>query len=356
MNNQQQQVLWVYVGTYTRKESEGIYGYRFDPATGTLMFAGVGRGIENPSFLALHPNRRYLYAVNEVGTDGGGVSAFALDNDGALTFINHRLSQGRSPCHLSVDDAGAFIYAANYGTGTALVYAIRAGGGLEPVSDIVQHEGSGPNEHRQRGPHAHSINLSPDNRFAFVPDLGIDRVMIYDIATEPGKLIPHGYAQVTGGSGPRHFTFHPNRDLAYLINEMGNTITAFTYDVEAGVLAEFQTVPTLPDDFEGENTTADIHVAPSGKFLYGSNRGHDSIVIYAIDAAGRLTYVGHTSTQGKTPRNFAIDPTGSFLLAANQDSDNIVVFRLNQETGDLIPTGHEVKVSMPVCVKFLEKA
>jgi 6-phosphogluconolactonase len=229
-------------------------------------------------------------------------------------------------------------------------------GSLNPASDTVQHEGSGPNERRQQGPHAHSINLDPDNRFAFVADLGIDRVMIYRVDEAPGKLVPNSppYAAVAGGSGPRHFDFHPSGNFAYLINEMGNTITAFAYDPDQGTLERLQAAPTLPDDFEGRNTTADLHVHPSGAFLYGSNRGHDSIVVYAIDReSGTLSYVDRTATQGKTPRNFAIDPTGTYLLAANQDSDTIVTFRIDPETGKLTPAGQETAVSMPVCVKFL---
>ncbi len=346
--------VFVYVGTYTRQASEGIYVFHFDPATGRLDSLGVMKGVENPSFVAIHPNQQYLYAVNELGGGGGAISAFAIAPEtGMLTPLNQQPSHGDAACHVNVD-AGAYVYVANYSSGTAAMYPIQADGSLGAASDVVQHEGAGPNARRQQGPHAHSINLSPDYHFAFVADLGIDKLMIYDLIAEPGKLTPHGYAQVSGGSGPRHFTFHPNGQYAYLINEMGNTIIAFAYDADAGVLRELQTVPTLPADFEGKSTTADIHVAPSGKFVYGSNRGHDSIVIYAVDAAtGALSYVGHAATLGRTPRNFALDPSGEFLLAANQDSDNIVVFRINTETGHLTPTGYEVEVSMPVCVKFL---
>ncbi len=346
---------FVYVGTYTQKGSKGIYVYRFDPETGALELTGVAEGVENPSFLAIHPNRRFLYAVNEQWPEGA-VSAFALDPaTGALTFLNKQSSHGSSPCHVTVDDAGQYVYLANYSSGTAAVYPIQADGSLGPASDVVQHTGSGPDKRRQEGPHAHSITLSLDNRFAFVADLGIDKVMIYDIAATPGKLTPHGEAVVSGGSGPRHFTFHPNGKFAYLINEMGNTIVAFAYDAEAGTLTELQTVSALPDIFNGRSTTADIHVAPSGKFLYGSNRGHDSLVVYAIDpATGALTYVEHVATQGQTPRNFALDPTGAFLIAANQDGNNLVVFRVDAATGKLTPTGHKIEVSMPVCVKFLQ--
>jgi 6-phosphogluconolactonase len=352
--------IYVYVGTYTRKESKGIHVYTFDPTSGALDLASVAE-IENPSYLALHPNKQVLYAVGELsqfqGRPTGAVSAFAIDAEtGALTLLNQQPSEGQGPCYVTVDRAGAYVYLANYGSGTAAVFPILEDGRLGEASDRVQHEGSGPNPNRQQGPHAHSINLDPDNRFAFVADLGIDRLMIYRVDETPGTLVPHTppYTEVTGGSGPRHFDFHPSGRYAYLINEMGNTMMAFDYDPEQGALEHLQTVPTLPEDFDGKNTTADIHVHPTGAFLYGSNRGHDSVVAYAIDAEdGTLSYVDRTSTQGATPRNFALDPTGTYLVAANQNGDNLVTFRIDPETGKLTPTGHETPVSMPVCVKFL---
>lgn len=352
--------VFVYVGTYTRKASEGIHIARFDLVNGTLKPVGVVDA-DNPSYLAIDPGKRYLYAVNELGEfqgePTGAVSAFAIDGEtGMLTFLNQQPSLGQAPAHVSVGREGSYVYVANYSSGTATVFPVKGDGGLAPAGDSVQHAGSGPDDRRQQGPHAHSINLDPANAHAYVADLGIDRVMIYDIASQPGKLIPNDppFAEVTGGSGPRHFAFHTSGRFAYLINEMGNTITAFAYDVESGGLSALQTVPTLPDDFEGRNTTADIHVLPTGDYLYGSNRGHDSIVVYAIDGeTGKLTYVDHTSTGGATPRNFAIDPTGTYLLVANQDGDNIVVFRIDPQSGQLTATGHEMAVSMPVCLKFL---
>lgn len=352
--------ILAYVGTYTWKGGKGVYVYEFDPATGSLTPLG-SVAVANPSFLAIHPNRQFLYAVNELsefeGQPSGGVSAFKIDSDtGMLTLLNQQPSHGTSPAHISVGQDGAFVYVANYSSGTAAVYPVQEDGSLGAATDTVQHTGSGPDERRQRGPHAHSINIDPSNRFAYVADLGTDKVMIYNIGEEPGRLLPNTppYAEVEGGSGPRHFTFHPSGRFAYLINEMGNTITAFAYDPETGGLTALQTVPTLPDDFTGQNTTADIHVLPTGGFLYGSNRGHDSIVVYAIDPeSGELSYVDYTSTEGNTPRNFAIDPTGTYLVAANQDSDNLVVFRIDPDSGKLTPTGDQVNVSMPVCVKFL---
>ncbi len=349
----------VYVGTYTHKgTSEGIYIYRLDIATGVLTPVGVAGGAQNPSFLALDPQRRYLYAVNETmefdGQSGGGITAFAVDaQSGALTFINSQPTHGGAPCHVSVDQSGRFVYAANYMGGNAAAFPVRAGGGLAPASSVVQHSGSSVNPRRQEGPHAHSITLDPTNRFAFVADLGLDKVMVYQLDLEGGTLPPHTppWVEVKAGAGPRHMAFYPDGRYAYLITEMGNTIVAFVYDAAQGTLDALQTVPALPADFTGRSTCADIHVAPSGKFLYGSNRGHDSLVIYTIDAeTGRLTYAGHAPTLGKTPRNFAIDPTGTYLFAAHQDSDSVVAFRIDSETGQLAPTGQVLDVPMPVCI------
>lgn len=352
----------VYVGTYTHKGiSEGIYIYRLDMATGALTLVGVAGGVQNPSFLALDPQHQYLYAVNETmtfdGQSGGGLSAFAVDpQSGALTYINSQRTHGGAPCYVSVDQTGRYVYVANYMGGNAAAFPVRAGGGLDPASSVVQHTGSGVNPRRQEGPHAHSITLDPTNRFAFVADLGIDKVMVYRLDLEGGTLPPHipSSVEVEAGAGPRHMAFHPNGRYAYLIAEMGNTIIAYAYDAVQGTLDALQTVPALPENFAGQSTCADIHVAPSGKFLYGSNRGHDSIVIYAIDAeTGLLTYVGHAPTLGKTPRNFAIDPTGAYLFAAHQDSDSIVTFRIDPESGKLAPTSQVTEVPMPVCVRIL---
>lgn len=352
--------ILVYVGTYTRKGSKGIYTYRFDPALGTLELTGAVEA-EMPSFLAIHPNKQYLYAVNELGQwqgePTGAVSAFRIDAEtGVLTFLNQRSSQGAAPAHVTVSEDGTFVYLANYSSGTAAVYPVQSDGSLSDAGDVVQHTGSGPDQRRQEGPHAHSITLDPSNRYAYVADLGTDKVMIYDVHSEPGKLLPGnpGFAVVEGGSGPRHLAFHPSGRFVYLINEMGNTIKVFAHDPHSGGLDVLQTVPTLPEGFEGRNTTADIHVLPTGAYVYGSNRGHNSIVVYAVNPdTGMLATVEHVSTQGQTPRNFAIDPTGTYLLVANQDSDNIVVFRIDPDTGRLAPTGEEGQVSMPVCVKFL---
>lgn len=360
MTQPSQTRIIVYVGTYTFKGSQGIYAFSFDPVTGSMSPLGATPA-DNPSFLVAHPNKQVLYAVNELGEYGGAptgsVSAFAIDaGTGALTLLNQQPSHGQAPAHITVDGTGSFVYVANYSSGTAAVFPVKDDGSLAEASDVVQHVGSGPDPRRQREPHAHSVNLDFDNRHAYVADLGTDQVIIYDIAAEPGKLLTNSpaSAKVDGGSGPRHLTFHPSGRYAYLINEMGNTVTAFTYDAETGGLSALQTLSTLPEDFDGRSTTADIHVSPSGRFLYGSNRGHDSIVVYQIDVeTGMLSTVQHVSTEGRTPRNFAIDPTGTYLLVANQDSDNIVVFRIDPETGVLSATGTQVMLSMPVCVLFV---
>lgn len=361
MTQQNNGEIRVYIGTYTKGRSEGIYVYRMDESSGALEFISETEGGDNPAFLAIDPQQRYLYAVNEVGTfadkPGGAVSAFSIDpKTGELTYLNQQPTHGAGPCYLSVDQTSRFVLVANYSGGSVSVLPIQSDGKLGEITDFVQHEGSSVNSRRQSSPHAHSIVLDGANRYAFVPDLGLDKIMIYKLDLANGKLKPNDepWAKVKSGSGPRHFTFHPNSKYAYVINELDSTLTGFAYDGERGSLREIQAVPTLPEDFSEISHCADVHISLSGKFIYGSNRGHDSIVIFQIDEeTGKLTYVGHESTQGKNPRNFAIDPTGEFLLAANQNTNNIVIFRINQQTGKLIPTGHVTEVPMPVCLKMI---
>jgi 6-phosphogluconolactonase len=351
----------VYVGTYTHGDSEGIYVYRIDISTGALGYSSKATGVENPSFLAVDPESRYLYSVCEVaefaGQPTGVLKAYAISPEtGELTYLNQQPSGGTVPCHVTVDQTGRFLLVANFGSGSVAALAILGDGRLGEATGFVQHEGSGVNPQLQDGPHAHSINLDPANRYALAPDRGIDKVLVYRLDLEGGRLVPNDepWASVKPGAGPRHFDFHPSGRYAYVINEIDSTITAFTYDGAKGRLREIHTVSTLPEDFEGSNTCADIHVSPSGRFVYGSNRGHDSIAIFAIDlSTGRLTHVDHEPTQGKTPRNFAIDPSGTLLLAANQDSDTIVTFRIDQETGKLEPTGHVANVPSPACLTLI---
>ncbi|MBD3184358.1 beta-propeller fold lactonase family protein [Candidatus Poribacteria bacterium] len=352
----------VYVGTYTQGDSEGIYIYHLDMDSGDLNLVGVAKDIVNPSFLAIEPEKRYLYAVNEVGNFNnkptGAVSAFAIDREtGKLTFLNHQSSEGSGPCYISIDSTGRFALIANYGSGSVAILPIESDGKLAEASDMIQHEGSSVNSSRQEGPHAHSITPDSGNKYAFAPDLGLDKIIIYNLDLENGKLVPnkHPWAEVKAGSGPRHFVFHPNNKYAYVINELNSTMIAFEYDEVQGKLNEIQTISTIPDDYNETNYCADIHVHPSGKFVYGSNRGHDTIVIFFVDEdTGKLTLIGYESTKGNFPRGFALDPTGEFLLAANQNTDNIVTYRIHQETGNIEPTGCNINVSKPVCIKVIK--
>jgi 6-phosphogluconolactonase len=352
--------LLVYVGTYTTGKSEGIYLYRLNLASGELKHVATTRGVVNPSFLALAPSRRYLYAVNEVGDfagkKSGAISSFAVDQrTGELRLLNQQASLGADPCYVDVDAGGRFVLVANYTGGNVTVFPVKGDGSLGEATDMKQARGSSVNRERQEGPHAHCIVLDPPNRFAYSCDLGTDRIMIFRFDARNGKLLPGEppWVQVDPGAGPRHLAFHPSGKYVFVLSEMHSTVTLFTRDPEKGSLKELQTLTTLPKDFTGTNSSADIHVSPNGRFLYCSGRGHDSIAIFAIDPRnGALATVGHESTRGMTPRNFAIDPAGQFLLVANQKSDNIVVFRLDQKTGRLSSTGQLAQVPSPVCLKF----
>ncbi len=341
----------MYVGPYTKQESKGIYAYRFKAASGELTPLGLAAESVNPSWLLTSPDGRYLYAANE---SEGTVSAFSIDaKTGELTLLNQAPSGGRSPCHLVLD--GKYLIVANYGNGSVASLPVNADGGLGEVAALVQHSGKSIGR-RQRGPHAHAVVLSPDKRFLFVPDLGLDQVLVYRVNTTTGALTPAAqpFAKVTEGSGPRHMAFHPNGRFAYVNSEMGSLVTAFSYDAQNGALKEIQVNSTIPAGFTEENNSAEIGVHPNGRFLYVSNRGHDSIAVFGVNGAtGMLTFVEHTPTQGKIPRNFAIDPTGKFLFVANQETDNIVQYRIDQKTGRLTPTGEVVEVDAPVSLEFL---
>jgi 6-phosphogluconolactonase len=352
---------FVYLGTYTGQKSKGIYAYRFDAATARLTSLGLVAELVSPSFLAVHPNRRFLYAVNEVakyeGQEGGAVSAFAIDRrTGKLSFLNSVSTRGAGPCHLALDKTGKNVLVANYGAGSVAVFPVLQDGRLGEASAFVQHAGSSVTPGRQEGPHAHSILPSPDNRFVIAADLGLDQLLVYHFDPTKGSLAANtpAFAKVSPGAGPRHFAFHPSGKFVYVNNEMGCTLSAFSYDPARGVLRELQTISTLPKDFSGDNNTAEVEVHPTGRFVYVSNRGHDSIAVFAIDPGkGTLTAVEYVPTQGKTPRSFEIDPTGSYLFAANLNSDNIVVFRIDAKTGRLTPTGQVLEVPSPGCVKFV---
>jgi 6-phosphogluconolactonase len=365
--------LLVYVGTYTEDilfgtgqilegKGEGIHIYRMDPATGALSAHDTAGEIKNPSYLAFHPTGRFLYAVNELKSYNdeptGTLSAFSMDADtGRLEFINKVPTHGTDPCHVTVDGTGWYALVTNFASGSVAVLPVREDGGLGEATQVIQHQGSGLDPVRQSGPHAHSVTLDASNRFVYVPDLGLDKLVIYRFDSERGKLELHDqpWLETKPGAGPRHFVFHPNHNFAYLINELDSTILSLGYDGETGAVEEIQSVPTLPQAFEGSSTCADIMVDPRGRFLYASNRGHDSIAVYRIDdGSGKLDPVGHQSTGGRTPRNFTIDRSGTFLFAANQDTDNIVHFRINPDSGLLTPTGGITPAPTPVCVRIFK--
>ena len=351
----------VYVGTYTGASSKGIHAFRFDSATGTLTPIGLVAETPSPSWLALHPSGRYLYAANETDSfdaeKSGGVSAFRIDRaTGALTLLNTQPSRGAHPCHLTVDRQGTHVLVANYSGGSIAVLPIASDGALGSPSQAVQHKGASINSSRQKTPHAHSIDLDATNRFAVAADLGADRLFIYRYDPRGGGLSAGLQPAVaaTAGAGPRHFAFHPDGLLGFAINELSSTVTSYAWDARRGSLKTLATISTVPKGFRGGNSTAEIRVHPGGRFVYGSNRGHDSIAVYRVSAAtGNLTLVEYEPTRGKTPRNFTIDPTGQWLIAANQDSDTLSVFRISERNGALTPVGPLVKVGAPVSVVFL---
>jgi 6-phosphogluconolactonase len=351
----------LYVGTYTRDgTSEGIYRFAFDADGGTLEPRGLAARADNPSFLTIAPGGRFLYAINEPGgPDEGGARAFGIDPaDGSLTPLNVQKAQGRGGCHIAVDRTGRRVYVAHYRSGGVSVFPVGDDGALGAPTLYVQHEGSGPNAKRQEGPHAHSVNIDPTNRFLLVADLGTDKVVAYRLDLEGGGLPPHDvpFVSTAPGAGPRHLTFHPNGRFMFLINELNGTMSSYAWDAGAGSLEETSTVPTLPDDFTEANLCADVHVGPDGRHVYGSNRGHDSIVSFRIDeSSGALAFVQRVPCGGEHPRNFMIDPGGRFLLVANMNTDNIAVFAIDPPSGMISPTGHEVEVPRPVCLTVLRR-
>ena len=351
----------VYIGTYTQADgSQGIYQAELNADDGALKLIGLAGEAKNPSFLALPSGERFLYAVSEVDdydeSRGGAVSAFSVDaSSGKLAMLNHQSSGGAGPCFVSLDSAGKHALVANYGGGSVAVLPIGADGQLQPASCFIQHAGAGPNKSRQEGPHAHCIKLDAANRFALACDLGLDKVFIYRFDAAASKLTPaeQPWLETEPGAGPRHLAFHPSGKFVYFVNELNSTLTAAAYDGEAGTLARLQTLSTLPPGGVEGNSGAEVVVHPSGKFVYSSNRVHDSIAMFAIDEqTGKLTSLGQHPAGGKTPRNFNIDPSGKFLVAALQGSDLIVVHAIDQTTGKLTQTDHAIDVSMPVCIKF----
>lgn len=346
---------FAFIGTYTRLGSEGVYTLRLDGDTGELTKLSVAKGLENPSFVALDSTGDHLYAVSETSAfnGSGGITAFSVNRStGELTQINQQSTGGPGPCHLMIDDSDSVAIVTNYAGGSVSVHPIADDGSIGEFSDFVQHEGSSVNQNRQKEAHAHSVNIDSANSRAFVCDLGMDKVLTYDVNIPNGKISLASSVDESPGEGPRHFTFHPSGKYVYVNNELGNTVTVYDLGSD-GSLSPKQTESTIPDGWEGQSHTADIHVSPDGGFVYVSNRGHDSIAIYSIDqATGKVTHIGNESTQGNTPRNFAITPDGKFLLAENQDSDSIVSFK-RESDGTLTPTGSVINVPAPVCLQWL---
>ncbi|MET3926015.1 lactonase family protein [Devosia sp. 2618] len=362
----------VYVGTYSEQirfgtgqlldgKGKGIYRFRFDPATASLTLAGITEGVRNASYLCFDAKREFLYCVNEMkewkGQFGGGLSAYRIDQEtGELTFLNDKPSMGTDPCHIILDKTGKFVFVANFASGSFIGYNIEADGSLGDECAFVQHAGTSIDPVRQIGPHAHAVEFDGQGRFVYVPDLGMDKVMVYELDTSNGSVKPaqQPFVSVKPGAGPRQLVMHPKGRFAYLINELNSTMTAYAYDKATGGLIELQTLSTLPEGYTGKTSCAEVQITPDGKFLYGSNRGHNSLAIYAVDAeTGRLTAIGHESTRGEIPRNFEVSSNGQFLIAANQDSDNLVPFRLDPATGKLTPGGEPVEAGTPICVRFV---
>ncbi|MGA3235420.1 MAG: lactonase family protein [Bryobacteraceae bacterium] len=351
----------MYVGTYTNnnQQSKGIYAYRFQ-ASGKLTSLGLAAETSSPSFLVVDRSQKFVYAANELttyeGRPAGSVSAFAIDAaTGQLKLLNKVSSKGSGPCHVSFDETGKWLFAANYFGGSLAEFPVHEDGSLGEASAFIQHSGSSVDHERQSGPHAHSAYVARGNRFVLVDDLGLDHVMVYRLDAAKGTLTANDppFAKLASGSGPRHLAFGKDGKFVYVLSEMAATVTVFSYNARAGSLAQTQTISMVPAGYTGPKSAAEIAVHPNGKFLYASHRGDSTIAIFRIDpGTGALTAAGNVSTQGKTPRNFAIDPTGAFLLAANQDSGSIVVFRIDQATGALTPTGDTLNVGSPVCIVF----
>jgi 6-phosphogluconolactonase len=354
----------IYVGTYSGAKSKGIYSCRMDLASGALTSLEPVAETPNPTFLAIDAKRHFLFAANEIGQfegrKAGSVSAFSFDPEtGKLTPISQSSSIGSGPCHVLLDKTGHNILVANYGSGSLAVFPVQSDGRLGDSTAFIQNTGKSIDTSRQEGPHAHCMVLDAANRFVFACDLGIDKTMIYKFDSRHGTLTPNDppFASAKPGAGPRHIAFHPNGRHAYVIHALNSTIAVFAYDPRHGSLKELQTISTLPDDFKDYSHAAEVEVHPSGKFLYGSNRGSDTIAVFAIDRiAGTLTPIEYQPTKGKTPRHFIFDPTGRFLLVANQDSDNIVVFAIDPATGRLKDTGHTLEVPSPACIMFAPPA
>ncbi len=350
-----------YIGTYTAGSSKGIHRSELNLNDGTMSPPQLVAELENPTFLAFHPTLDVLYSISEVRRGGkrenAQVMAYSVAADGKLTELGGQPAGGDGPCFVSTDKAGKFALVANYGSGSVSAFSLDSEGKLVARSSNVQHVGKSVNPARQEGPHAHCIMTDPSDQFVLAVDLGLDQVVVYRLDKSKGALVDTGKPfKATAGFGPRHLAFHPNGKHAFVIHELASQLSSCNWDSSSGVLTEIEHLATLPQDFKGSSTTAEVLVHPNGKFVYGSNRGHDSIAVFSFDAAsGKLKSVGHASTQGKTPRNFRIDPTGNYLIAQNQDSDSIYAMRIDPESGMLKVVGNPIQVGSPCCIKFLTK-
>lgn len=353
---------WLAVGTYTDRDEPGIHLYQMNRHTGEMSPIRSATGVDNPSFLALHPRENVLYAVSETlkteeGHPGGSVVALGIDSrTGRLQILNRQPTQGEAPCHVSVDPQGEFICVANYMGGSVTLFPLKEDGTLEEPSDSIRHEGKGVRLDRQEAPHPHSVFLDAKGTFAYVPDLGIDRVVVYRVDRTEKRLQHHDELRMNDGAGPRHLAFHPKQPWVYIVNELDSTVIVCAYDERKGRLEPQQAVSALPASFKKENTAADIHVSPCGSFVYVSNRGHDSLVVYRVDAeTGGLTWVRHHDVDGETPRNFAISPDGRYVLSANQDTDEIVVFAVDEQSGCFERSVYKERVQRPVCIRYFQE-
>ena len=372
MATAQDQLLMMYVGPNTKRDGKpvgkrpGLQVCHFNTETGEITYVDTTQ-VVNPNFLALHPSGRYLYSVTEMGErlegrPAGGIAAFQIDGErGTLTPLNVQPSLGSGPCHLVVDATGRYVLATNYAGGSVVVLAIEPDGSLGESTDFIHHEGSSINPQRQQEPHPHSINLDPTNRYALVPDLGTDKVMIYEFDAEQGKLRPNSaqpWARTRSGAGPRHLAFHPNQRFVFVANELDSTVVAFDFDATRGTMREISTLSTLPEGYDESGAekswVADVHVHPNGKFVYVSNRGHDSIAIFQINKdSGELTAAGYVSTKESYPRNFALDPAGNFLIVGHHNGEHIFVFEVDSKTGALTETPHSIEIPAAICIKLL---
>ncbi|MDF2670953.1 MAG: 3-carboxymuconate cyclase [Paenibacillus sp.] len=352
---------FAYIGSYADAANPGLYTCTYDSETGKLSLIESASGLQNPTFLAVDESLLKLYALSEnisaEGKRSGAIQAFDIHADtGKLTLLNTEASVTAPTCHISLDRTNQCAMVASYSGGLVGLSGLQADGHIGTIADMHQHAGSGIRP-QQNGPHPHSVFVDRGNRFALVPDLGIDRIVVYALDIENLKLTPKSEVALEPGAGPRHLAYHPALPYVYVINELNSTVTAFSYEAEEGQLTEIQSISTLPQSYTGENSTADIHITADGRFLYGSNRGHDSIAVFAIDpVSGEMTFVEHASAGGKHPRNFALSPDDRFLIVANRDTDNVVTLARDAETGKLQPTGDVLELSKPVCVKFLTLA